>query len=221
MPHSGRLSRPWPSCTCSAHGWDAPTSLSAVPTSRTSHESLANLGDPDIGQTLGDVAGYGSTKDGQDGDRTASCTAASASLDQRFCILRPMPGAGLGHLRCPRRRIQPRIRPLKQILDRHADDPTNRARFVIQAELTSGPVVTRVNRKPKLTPSRAGPPSSYVDRAVKWCEQNTFAWDRPDVPAGWGVAWDRGHVGAARRQPAVQAGQRRDRRRPARGLAHI
>ena len=45
-----------------AHGGDVATSLAAVPASRTTRESLANLDDPDIGQTLGYVApGYDAT----------------------------------------------------------------------------------------------------------------------------------------------------------------
>ena len=60
-----------------AHGGDVAKSLAAVPAGRSTRESLANLGDPDIDQTLGHVAsGHGSTQDGQDdADRTASYAA--------------------------------------------------------------------------------------------------------------------------------------------------
>src|SRR4029077_18994758 len=53
------------------HG-DVEKSLAAVPAGKSTRESLAGLGDPDIDGTLSHVAaGQGSTENG-DGDRTAS-----------------------------------------------------------------------------------------------------------------------------------------------------
>src|SRR6516165_2537068 len=63
------------------HGGDAEKSLAAIPAGRFTREGLANLGDPDIRDTLGHVgSGFGSTEDG-DTDRTASLAVGSATLD--------------------------------------------------------------------------------------------------------------------------------------------
>jgi len=74
-----------------AHGGDVAKSLAVVPVGLSTRESLANLGDPDIGETLGHVASaHGSTEGGQnDADRTASCAVSYAAGGQRFRFLRP------------------------------------------------------------------------------------------------------------------------------------
>ena len=73
-----------------AHGGDVEKSLAAVAAGRSTRESLANLGDPEIGATLGHVASsHGSTDDG-DTDRTGSYAVGKATSDGlRFRVLRP------------------------------------------------------------------------------------------------------------------------------------
>src|SRR5215469_11128119 len=62
------------------HG-DVEQSLAAIPAGRSTRESLANLGDPDIGATLGHVGpGHGSTEEG-DADRTASYAIGTTTSD--------------------------------------------------------------------------------------------------------------------------------------------
>ena len=89
------------------HGGDVEQSLAAVPAGKSTRESLANLGDPDIGATLSHVgSGHSSTEDA-DPDCTASYAAGTATSEgyavgmatsngQRFRVLRPHARGGLG-----------------------------------------------------------------------------------------------------------------------------
>src|SRR5262249_58543593 len=77
------------------HGGDVEKSLAAIPAGRSTRESLAGLGDPDLGGTLPHVASAPAEQ--EDTDRTASYAVGSAtSGDQRFRILRPHARGGLG-----------------------------------------------------------------------------------------------------------------------------
>ncbi len=121
------------------HGGDVEKSLAAVPAGKSTRESLARLGDPEIGATLGHVAsGHGSTEDG-DVDRTTSYAIGTATSDgQRFRVLRPHARGGLGAVFVALDAELNREVALKQILVQHADDPTSRARFLLEAEITGG-----------------------------------------------------------------------------------
>ena len=116
------------------HG-DVEQSLGAIPAGRSTRESLAQLGDPDIGATLGHVgSGHGSTEDG-DADRTTSYAVGTATSDGlRFRVLRPHARGGLGAVFVALDGELHREVALKQILDHHADDPNSRARFLLEAE---------------------------------------------------------------------------------------
>ena len=78
------------------HGGDAEKSLAAVAAGRSTRESLARLGDPDIEATLAHV-GSGAGPDG-DADRTRQLRRRHRppSDGQRFRVLRPHARGGLG-----------------------------------------------------------------------------------------------------------------------------
>jgi eukaryotic-like serine/threonine-protein kinase len=120
------------------HGGDCDQSLAAVSAGRSTRESLARICDPDIEATLAHV-GLASSRDDDDSDRTPSFSVGSVTTDgQRFRVIRPHAKGGLGAVFVARDGELNREVALKQILDQHADDPTSRARFLNEAEITGG-----------------------------------------------------------------------------------
>jgi WD40 repeat protein/serine/threonine protein kinase len=122
-----------------AHDGNMEESLAAVPADRSIRDGLANLGDPDIGATLGRVgsAHPPTHPEDDDPDRTASLFIGPPTSDgQRFRILRPHARGGLGAVFVALDSELNREVALKQILDRHADDPDSRSRFLLEAEVT-------------------------------------------------------------------------------------
>src|SRR5262249_31338825 len=74
-----------------------------------------------------------------DADRTTSYAVGTATSDgQRFRVLRPHAKGGLGAVFVALDTELHREVALKQILDSHADDPTSRQRFLLEAEVTGG-----------------------------------------------------------------------------------
>ena len=123
-----------------AHGGDVEKSLAAIPAGKSTRESLAALGDPDIERTLGQV---GSARPA--GRRTATPTARPAMPSARppptasgSASCGPTPGAAWARSSWPWTPSCNREVALKQILDQHADDPTSRQRFLLEAEITGG-----------------------------------------------------------------------------------
>jgi serine/threonine-protein kinase len=121
------------------HG-DVERSLAAIPAGRSTHESLARLGDPDIEGTLAHVRPPSTRQDGEsDANRTATYSVGSSTSDGlRFRVLRPHARGGLGAVFVTLDTEVHREVALKKILDSHADDPTSRQRFLLEAEVTGG-----------------------------------------------------------------------------------
>ena len=120
------------------HGNDAEKSLAAVSSVGSVRDELKQIADPDVQASLVAVRFARMPPD----DPSATCdyvsAGASTSAGQRFRILRPHAKGGLGEVFVARDEELHREVALKKIQERHADDASSRARFLLEAEVTGG-----------------------------------------------------------------------------------
>jgi formylglycine-generating enzyme required for sulfatase activity/tRNA A-37 threonylcarbamoyl transferase component Bud32 len=115
------------------HDNDPEKSLSAVTSLRSVREDLEQIADPDVQASLAPVS---TAPLPPDPNATRLDTASPAG--RRFLILRPHAQGGLGQVFVARDEELHREVALKEIQERHADNPESRARFLLEAEVTGG-----------------------------------------------------------------------------------
>ncbi len=118
------------------HGGDLEKSLGSLAAAGSASEILTQLGDPSLTAGLSRV-NSDPTIDAPD-EETKPPGPVLAASSQRFRLLGPHAQGGLGAVFVALDTELNREVAVKQILDRHADNLTSRARFILEAEITGG-----------------------------------------------------------------------------------
>jgi serine/threonine-protein kinase len=118
------------------HGGDPARSLAAVGPDLPARTSLQAIGDPELQASLASLQSA-DTPPPPCADRPPA-VGVPTSAGTRFKVLRPYAKGGLGEVFVARDSELGREVALKAIQERFADDAENRARFVLEAEITGG-----------------------------------------------------------------------------------
>ncbi|HEV3024399.1 MAG TPA: serine/threonine-protein kinase, partial [Pirellulales bacterium] len=118
------------------HGNDPEKSLAAVAPVGALCDELQRLADPDVEASLAHVSMAPAVASQA---VTATWTAgASTSAGTRFRVLRRHARGGLGEIYVAEDQELHREVALKEIQERHGDNPASRTRFILEAEVTGG-----------------------------------------------------------------------------------
>jgi serine/threonine protein kinase len=120
------------------HGNDPEKSLAALSSLGSVRKDLEQIADAGVQASLVHVSApqLGAVVDPN--ATTEPSVGMSTSSGLRFRVLRPHDKGALGEVFVARDEELPREVALKQIQERHADNPESRARFVLEAEVTGG-----------------------------------------------------------------------------------
>ena len=119
------------------HGDDPARSLAAVSSVHSLRQDLQQIADADVQASLVHVGRPRQTEPDPFATRAPSVGTPTSS-GVRFRILRPHAEGGLGKVLVAEDGEFHREVALKEIKDRHADDPESRSRFLLEAEITGG-----------------------------------------------------------------------------------
>jgi eukaryotic-like serine/threonine-protein kinase len=117
------------------HGGDPQKSLAACGSSSKTRESLGRIEDADVQASL---AHSFATVDDDPYRTQMPSIGTPTSSGRRFTILRPHAKGGLGVVFVAHDGELRREVALKEIQERHADNPHSQARFLLEAEVTGG-----------------------------------------------------------------------------------
>ncbi len=115
-----------------AHGNDAQHSLASLSSVSSIKQSLQAIDDPELHFSLGVAGSQAAPRD------SISTVDDVPQAGPRFRILRPHAKGGLGAISVAEDLELHREVALKEIQERHADNPHSRGRFLLEAEITGG-----------------------------------------------------------------------------------
>jgi serine/threonine-protein kinase len=120
------------------NGGDYQKCLAALDPDPSTRRALTDLHDSEVDATLTHIPSDSSKTDERTEYAASTSVGARTSSGQRFRVLRPHARGGLGSVSVALDAELKREVALKQILGDHADNPSSRQRFLLEAEITGG-----------------------------------------------------------------------------------